>query len=629
MRTDEFVNLLEARGLKPKRTASGWESRCPSHRDQRASLSIGENGSGRTLLNCHAGCQFTSIVRSLGLSPMALRGGTNGHARPLSAPTYATPEDAAAALSAKMGAPSARWPYYLGDRLVGVVIRWDGQSGKTIRPVSLRPDGSWAIEAMPTPRPLYRLPELSKAPRGSTVFVVEGERCADAAGGLGLIATTSAGGSAAAAKSDWTPLAGRDAVILPDNDGPGEAYANAVAARLLELGCRVRIVRLPGLPDGGDIVDFIELRDSHTSDEIREEITAMVDSAEPVAAAELPPTEAPSERPALEIRSAREQIAAFPRLREPLVDGLLRRGESANIIAAAKVGKSWLALQLLMCIAAGRPFLGHATRRGRVLLVDDELHNETIAHRLPKVADALGINIDEYADTLDVASLRGRLKNLDQLCTELFDTDYSLIVLDAWYRALPPDISENDNAGVAKLYNTIDELALARNTSWINIHHASKGRQDVKSVVDVGAGAGSQARAADCHIVLRPHAEPDTVVLEAALRSWPALKPVALRWRWPIFEIAIGVDPTQLRTAKTPATGEWTAQRLVDECFGEPRTRAQAHALAVGLPIRRFKELVTAALELEILHRLPRGNRNEVEYLSKDPPSTPEGDADE
>jgi hypothetical protein len=62
----------------------------------------------------------------------------------------------------------------------------------------------------------------------------------------------------------------------------------------------------------------------------------------------------------------------------------------------------------------------------------------------------------------------------------------------------------------------------------------------------VGSGAGAQARAVDCHAILRPHAEKDVHVLEAALRSFPPLEPVCLRWEFPIWKPAEGLDPTRL-----------------------------------------------------------------------------------
>ena len=108
------------------------------------------------------------------------------------------------ALTRQKGEPSHIWTYCDPvDREAGAVLRWDGPDGKDFRPVSLTVDG-WVIGAMPDPRPLYRLPSIVDAER---IYVVEGEKCADALTTLDVEATTCSGGSKAASKTDWLPLA--------------------------------------------------------------------------------------------------------------------------------------------------------------------------------------------------------------------------------------------------------------------------------------------------------------------------------------------------------------------------------------------------------------------------------------
>jgi putative DNA primase/helicase len=148
---------------------------------------------------------------------------------------YASAEDAVAELERRMGPASRTWVYHDDyEDPMGLILRWDKPApadgktpGKEIRPVSRTREG-WILGGMPTPRPLYRLVELLQR-TAERVYVTEGEKAADAGGTLGLLATTSPHGAQSAAKADWRPLAGRDVVILPDNDEPGRRYADEVA----------------------------------------------------------------------------------------------------------------------------------------------------------------------------------------------------------------------------------------------------------------------------------------------------------------------------------------------------------------------------------------------------------------
>ena len=73
-----------------------------------------------------------------------------------------------------------------------------------------------------------RLPELLADP-AAPVFVVEGEKDVDNLAEVGILATCNHGGAGKwpLETSQW--LAGRDVVILPDNDESGRAHARDVA----------------------------------------------------------------------------------------------------------------------------------------------------------------------------------------------------------------------------------------------------------------------------------------------------------------------------------------------------------------------------------------------------------------
>lgn len=156
--------------------------------------------------------------------------------------------------------------------------RFNTIEGKTFRPFH-RDGESWVIgDPAGTKIPLYELQSLAAA---DVVYVVEGEKCADVARELGLIATTSAHGSKSPHLTDWSPLAGKRVIILPDNDTPGETYACEVARILTTLPkpATVTLRRLPGLGPGGDIDDFALAgrNNAKANEEMRAEIEALAD----------------------------------------------------------------------------------------------------------------------------------------------------------------------------------------------------------------------------------------------------------------------------------------------------------------------------------------------------------------
>ena len=256
-------------------------------------------------------------------------------------------------------------------------------------------------------------------------------------------------------------------------------------------------------------------------------------------------------RPPIERFLLHELTEKYPHLHAPVVNGLFRERETVNVISTSKVGKSWLAYSLALSIVTGRHWLERfATSAGRVLLIDNELHRPTLAFRIPTVADALAIPAKEYEHDMEIWPLRGNLRNIFEIGDELDRIDpgtFKAVIIDAKYRMIVPGRSENDNAAETHFYNAVDAYAERTGASFVLVHHASKGAQGDKRTTDVGAGAGAQSRAADCHNVLREHEEPNVAVLDAALRSFPPVEPVALRWSFPLWTADESLDTGRLK----------------------------------------------------------------------------------
>ena len=65
----------------------------------------------------------------------------------------------------------------------------------------------------------------------------------------------------------------------------------------------------------------------------------------------------PPPSPSLPMKTVRQLVNEFPELRRPVIHGLLREGETMNVVASPKVGKSWLVTDLAMAVATGGQWL--------------------------------------------------------------------------------------------------------------------------------------------------------------------------------------------------------------------------------------------------------------------------------
>jgi putative DNA primase/helicase len=128
------------------------------------------------------------------------------------------------------------------------------------------PGGTWVWNIKGVRRVLYRLPALQGHP---CAWVCEGERDADALAALGFPATTNPAGA-----GKWRPEYTKQlqqsgvtkVVILPDNDIPGAKHGQAVATACAAAGMDVKVVVLAGVPDHGDVSDWLAM--GHSSAEL-------------------------------------------------------------------------------------------------------------------------------------------------------------------------------------------------------------------------------------------------------------------------------------------------------------------------------------------------------------------------
>jgi hypothetical protein len=201
-------------------------------------------------------------------------------------------------------------------------------------------------------RPLYNWPALLGA---KEIVLVEGEKCAAALIGQGIIATSAMQGAKAPIdKTDWSPLAGKKVTIWPDNDKPGLEYAKGAADALRNLRCEVLGVDIPpGKKAGWDCADCV-LEGGDWK--------AILKTARPVF-----DTKAKNRLYAYDLR----EISMRPRPKY-LIDGMLVERTMSMIWGPPGCMKTFVALDMALCIATGMAWHGRAVVSGPALYVAAE-----------------------------------------------------------------------------------------------------------------------------------------------------------------------------------------------------------------------------------------------------------------
>jgi RecA-family ATPase len=318
-----------------------------------------------------------------------------------------------------------------------------------------------------------------------------------------------------------------------------------------------------------------------------------------------------------------ELIERNPDMNEPIIGGLLRRGEVCNVIASPKVGKSFLMADLAINVAMGGTFLDrYKCTKGKILLIDNELHAGTLSNRLQSLLQAKGIPSDDIADNFLIKQTRGEVFGIEEIgeYLKLYGSGIDAVILDCWYRFAGLK-NENDNSEVRAAYDALDMIAMKTGLAFILVHHMSKGNQADKSVTDMGAGAGAFARAADYHLTIIPHKEQDCFIVQSAARSWPPDQPYVIRRNYPVFEVDNDLSPEDIKGAK-PKREErekikWTAEDFLKAFFPNNEPTSYYQIIETGKTIVGINKSVINKMikELKELKKIKSNRFGQLERI--------------
>lgn len=539
--------LSRLKGVKTH--GDSWVARCPAHGDRNPSLSVSVGGDGRVLLHCHAGCTLNAIVASIGIAARDLfpdtspyRPSTNGNGK--HAPE---PEAVAKALNQDRPVLVKSYDYVDEDgALLYQACRYKKPDGsKTFRQRKPDGNGGWTYKLEGARLVPYRLPEvIEAAAMGRRIFVVEGEKDADALAAEGFPATTNPMGAGKWRDEYSAHFKGADVVVLPDNDEVGQQHAEMVASSLTAHGARVWVVQLPGVPAKGDVSDWLQAGGDF--DELDELIgRTRVWTVDPLRRA----------RWRLDELLANDELMRPPK---PVVPRLAWRARSTLVAAAPKSGKSTLLSFVAACVSRGLPFMDEPTDLGTVLLISPEEYIGDVARRLSRFeADPARVHVVDRMPTDPrerPSALEGHIEAVRP----------DLVVIDtliSYGRGLIED--ENNAVQMQAVTQTLTDLAHRMDVAMVIVHHAAKatGRSRGSTAIDGGVDAVAN--------IFIPDEDAD-----------PTRRAVKAMGRVPIYDFEYRLDGDLLVMAST--TGAPLIQRVLDTIRAHPDCSLRTVRQAVG-----------------------------------------------
>ena len=477
-----------------KQVNGNWLASCPvaghgrGNGDKNPSLSIKEDN-GKLLFHCHGGCDQHSVfdaVRERNLLPALQR---QEYSLQLIKGELMT-----------MPQLENEWEYKdeQGETLfVKRRFKTNTEKGKTyslhkVDAAGNRKGSMTGARIVP-----YRLPELINAREaGRAIYLVEGEKAADALVSIGAIATTSHAGAGHWPADITQYFTGAVVIVVPDCDLPGWKYAKRVVEALLPFAKAIRVLdfNLPELgddayewvADGGDRARLAELAKAlpviTDIDQVQppewivpRETTEVTVDHDNFDRTEEPPILVP--RQLLNIESW-DDIEDEPV--EWLIDNVLPKKAFAALYGPPGSYKSFVALDIAEAVATGRAWMGREVQAaGAVLYICGEgfggigarikackMHNRTQAGAEIYVIRA-AINLRSSAEDFDL--LVASIKDL----VEKTGVQFELVQIDTLARAFGGG-NENNSEDMGAFIHNAGRIQRMLNCAMMVLHHSGK-----------------------------------------------------------------------------------------------------------------------------------------------------------
>ncbi len=411
---------------------------CPFHDDKRPSLSVSLSNGSFKCFGCNkSGSIFDfymakhSVDYQTAFNALAKEAGLNAEPQRILDKTYDYTDES--------------------GKLLFQAIRYEPKGFSQRRPDG---KGGWIYNLNGVQIIPYNLPTVLKA---KSIIIVEGEKDADNLKVIGLTATCNPMGAGKWRKDYNKYFKDKKVTIIPDNDEPGRKHADTVANNLKGIAESVRVLKLLGLPDKGDISDWIG--QGGTKERLIELIK-----------------QPPEWRPDKTLhQTGMPLIRLGDLLKEPevsvawLVEGILPSGGFSVLASKPKVGKSTLARNLALCTAQGEPFFNREVNKGPVIYYALEEKRSEVKRHFKDLGSTGEEDIFIYTGGTPVDAI----KQIREVAETLKP---GLIIIDPLFR-LTRIKDGNDYAQVTLALEPLLRLARDTESHVLCVHHTNKGQQ--------------------------------------------------------------------------------------------------------------------------------------------------------
>lgn len=319
-----------------------------------------------------------------------------------------------------------------------------------------RPDtenkGKWIYDLKGVRLVPYNLPEVIKS---EYVIINEGEGKAEICKSMGLTASCSPLGAGKWRAEYNQYFKDKKVYIIGDNDKAGRDHALMVAKNLKGIAESVKIIELQGLPEKGDIKEWIA--QGGTKEEL---IKIIKDTPEWI------PEEPKS---LLDSLLKWNDILSLDVTTEYLLEKLIPKNSITLLFGRGGIGKTSLCMQIARAIANGLPFDTLQTIKTPVYYVDFENPLAVLKERAGKIGQSDNLYVWHISNEIQPPKLDGHEWELYKLLPA------GLLICDTLRASHLSD--ENDSKPMSLIMGRLKELREIGFTVLL-LHHTPKGNEN-------------------------------------------------------------------------------------------------------------------------------------------------------